>query len=66
MNRGQYYRERLIDYIRNNTSSYPEYSTNSGADVSPSTANYYAGMNLEKPVQRGSKLTLQDFLTAGE
>jgi len=62
-NTGEYYRERLIDYIRNNTSSYPEYSTNSGADVNPSTANYYAGMNLERPMQKSTKLTLKDFLT---
>ena len=59
---GEFYRERLIDYVRNNTSSFPEFSTNSGADVSPSSENYYAGMNLEKPRQ-GTKLTLRDFLT---
>ena len=63
MNTGEYYRERLIDYIKNNTSSYPEFSTNSGADVSPSSANYYAGMNLERPMQQGTKLTLINFLT---
>jgi hypothetical protein len=63
MNTASYYRERLIDYVRNNTSSFPEFSTNSGADVDPSSANYYAGMNLEKPTNRGTKLTLQDFLT---
>lgn len=63
MNTGEYYRERLIDYIKNNTSSYPEFSTNSGADVSPSSANYYAGMNLERPMQQGTKLTLRNFLT---
>ena len=66
MNTGQYYRERLIDYIRNNTASFPEYSTNTGADVSASTANYYAGMNLERPNQQGSKLTLRNFLTASD
>ena len=62
LNTASYYRERTIDYIRNNTSSFPEYSTNSGADVSPTTDNYYAGMNLERP-QQGNKLTLRDFLT---
>ena len=66
MNTGQYYRERLIDYIRNNTTSYPEYSTNSGADVSPSTANYYAGMNLERPYKQGAELTLRNFLNASD
>jgi hypothetical protein len=29
-NTAQYYTERLIEYIRNNTSDFPEYSTNSG------------------------------------
>ena len=62
LNTASYYRERLIDYIRNNISSFPEYSTNSGADVSPTTENYYAGMNLERPEQ-GTELTLRDFLT---
>ena len=63
MNTASYYRERLIDYICNNTSSFPEYSTNTGADVSPSSENYYNGMNLETPRQ-GNKLTLRDFLTS--
>tara|TARA_R100000655_G_scaffold95134_1_gene136928 strand:+ start:1756 stop:2331 length:576 start_codon:yes stop_codon:yes gene_type:complete len=62
LNTASYYRERAIDYITNNISSFPEYSTNSGADVSPTKDNYYAGMNLERPVQ-GTKLTLRDFLT---
>jgi hypothetical protein len=64
LNTSSYYRERLIEYIRNNTSSFPEYSTNSGADVSPSSDNYYAGMNLDTPPQ-GTKLTLRDFIPAG-
>ena len=62
LNTASYYRERMIDYIRNNTSSFPAFSTNSGADVSPSSENYYNGMNLEKPRQ-GTKLTLRNFLT---
>ncbi len=62
LNTASYYRERLIDYIRNNTSSFPEYSTNSGADVSPSTENYYSNMNLDMP-SPSNKLTLRDFLT---
>tara|TARA_R100001163_G_scaffold64979_1_gene60609 strand:- start:1195 stop:1752 length:558 start_codon:yes stop_codon:yes gene_type:complete len=65
LNTASYYRERMIDYIRNNVSSFPTYSTNSGADVSPSTDNYYAGMNLDRPRQ-GTELTLRNFLTAGE
>ena len=62
-NTGEYFIQRMIDYITNNVSLFPEYSTNSGADVSPDSNAYYAGMNLEKPMQRGTKLTLRDFLT---
>ena len=58
-------RERMIDYIRNNTASFPDYSTNTGADVNPSTENYYNGMNLETPRQ-GTRLTLRNFLNAGD
>ena len=65
LNTASYYRERLIDYIRNNTASFPSYSTNTGADVSPSTENYYNGMNLDTPAQ-GSKLTLRNFLSASD
>jgi hypothetical protein len=64
-NTAQYYTERLIEYIRNNTSLFPEYSTNSGADVNPDKNAYYNGMNLERPNQQGTKLTLQNFLTPG-
>jgi len=63
-NTAEYYTERLIDYIRNNTSSFPEYSQNSGADVNPDQNAYYNGMNLERPMQQGTKLTLRNFLTA--
>ena len=65
LNTASYYRERMIDYIRNNTSSFPTYSTNSGADVNASTENYYNGMNLERPHQ-GTRLTLRNFLNAGD
>jgi hypothetical protein len=53
---GEFYRQRLIDYIRNNTSSFPEYSTNTGADLDPTTRNYYAGMNLDINIPRSNRL----------
>ena len=65
LNTASYYRERMIDYIRNNTASFPSYSTNTGSDVNPSIDNYYAGMNLERPRQ-GTELTLRNFLNAGD
>ncbi len=65
-NTAEYYTERMIEYVTNNLSSFPEYSTNSGADVSPDRNAYYNGMNLERPDGQGSRLTLRNFLTAGE
>ena len=62
-NTGEYYIERMIEYIKNNISRFHEYNTNSGADVSPDSNAYYAGMNLERPQGQGNKITLGDFLT---
>ena len=63
-NTAEYYTERMIEYVTNNTSSFPEYSTNTGADVSPDRNAYYNGMNLERPRQQGTKITLKNFLEA--
>lgn len=62
-NTSEFFTERLIDYIKNNTASYPEYTTNTGADVSPDTVNYYSGMNLEYDRNQRRDITLDDFLT---
>ena len=64
-NTAEFYTERLVDYIRHNTSSYPEYNTNTGSDVSPTKNVYYSGMNLERATMkdRGGMITLDDFLT---
>jgi hypothetical protein len=64
LNTGEYFIERMIDFIKNNISRFPEYNTNSGADVSPDSNGYsYQGMNLERPNGQGNKITLRDFLT---
>ncbi len=64
LNTAEYYTERLISYLCANTSSFPEYSSNSDSDdISPDSNAYYAGLNLERPSGQGSKLTLQDFIT---
>ena len=60
----EFYRQRLIDYIRNNTSSFPEYSSNTGADLDPTTRNYYAGMNLDVNVPRSNRL--KNFLQGAD
>lgn len=36
----QFYTERLVSYLCQNSSLYPEYSTNSGSDMSPTTETY--------------------------
>ena len=65
-NTAEYYTERLIEYVTNNISSFPEYNTNSGADVNPDQNAYYNGMNLERPMKQGTKLTLRNFLNASD
>jgi hypothetical protein len=61
-NTAEYYTERLISYICNNNSLFPEYNTNTGSDVNSSTENYYNGMNLERPQQQGTKFTIRNVL----
>ena len=65
VNTGEYYMQRMIEYICNNTSFFPEYSTNTGADVDPDTNSYYAGMNLETSRNQGRRI-LQDFLSPSD
>ena len=65
-NNAEYFTERMIQYITNNISSFPEYNTNSGADISPDQNAYYNGMNLERPMRQGTKLTLRNFLNASD
>ena len=55
-NAGEFYRQRLIDYLRNNTSSFPEYSSNTGADLDPTVNNYFSGIQLEPTAPRSNRL----------
>ena len=52
----EFYRQRMIDYLRNNTSSFPEYSSNTGADLDPTTNNYFAGIQLDPTTPRSNKV----------
>jgi len=45
-NTAEYYTERMISYICNNESSFPEYSTNTGSDVNPSKNAYFNGLHI--------------------
>jgi hypothetical protein len=64
-NTAEYYTERMIDYVRNNLGSFPEYSTNTGSDVTPDPNAFYNGINVERPRQ-GTELTLRNFLNASD
>ena len=52
---GMFYRERMIDYICNNTSELPQYSTNTGSDLSPSQNNYFGGLNVYPQPPRSNR-----------
>lgn len=51
MNMGEFYRERGIEYILNDTSSFPEYNDNTGADLHPKTNLYGGVLNVDQSVQ---------------
>ena len=61
-NTAEYYTERMIDYICNNNSLFPEYNTNTGADVIPDQNAYYSSMNLERPREQGTRFTIRNVL----
>lgn len=44
----EFYRERMIEFIRHNPTEFPEYNTNTGADITPTRRNYFEGLNLDK------------------
>ncbi len=68
LNTAEYYAERLVEWLRNNHDKYPEYTSNTGADLSPTKEAYFSGINLQEGIQgkeyRG--LTLRNFFKANE
>ena len=52
----EFYRQRMIDYLRNNSSSFPEYTSNSGSDLNPQVSNYFAGIQLEPTAPRSNRV----------
>ena len=68
LNTAEYYAERLVDWLRNNSDKYPEYNSNSGADLSPNKEAYFSGMNIQAGNQgRMVKgLTLRNFFKSNE
>ena len=42
----EFYGQRIVDYLCENSSSYPEYTTNSGADLNPISNAYFTGIKI--------------------
>lgn len=59
-NNAAFYRERMIDYLCHNSSSYPEYNTNTGDDIHPRTRNYSGGLYLGESRSRRAEAFLRD------
>ena len=62
-NTAEFYTKRMVDYLRHNSSLFPEYTTNTNEDMSPSKISYTSAMNIESTGKRAGKITLDDFLT---
>lgn len=45
----EFYRQRMIDYLQDNTDSFPEYTSNTDG-MSPTTNNYYSGINMDTTI----------------
>lgn len=48
---GEFYRERMVEHIHHNITSFPEYNTNTGEQMSPTRNNYFEGLNLGRPLR---------------
>ncbi len=59
-NWGAFFRERMIEYLCENSVSFPEYSSNTGADLNPRSQNYSGGMFLGHTYNRKSEQFLRD------
>ncbi len=58
---GEFYRERMIDYLCFNQTSFPEYSTNTNDDLTPRRrGNYTGGMNLTEVYGKKAEEILRD------
>jgi hypothetical protein len=43
----QFHADRFLDYIRNNTTTFPEYLSNSSSDLHPDHTSYFTGFVLD-------------------
>jgi hypothetical protein len=53
---GMFYRQRMITYLQFNSGLFPEYTSNTGADLSPSQRNYFGGLNVYPRIPTNNQL----------
>jgi hypothetical protein len=66
LNTAQYFTELMIEYICNNSTLFPEYSTNTGSDIDPSKSAYFNGLHLGSRRNEGTRITLDNFLNSSD
>ncbi|QDP66680.1 MAG: hypothetical protein Unbinned1446contig1005_1 [Prokaryotic dsDNA virus sp.] len=58
-----FYRQRLIDFLCDNVEDYPEYKTNTGSDLDPTTRNYFQNMNVyERKVPNNQQIAFLEAI----
>jgi len=50
---GEFYKQRLIDYLCANSSDFPEYNQNDNGELGHESVNYSGGLNLESYTKPG-------------
>ncbi len=58
---GEWYQQRLLDYLCANSSDFPEYNTNESGEVKSERKNYAGGLNLES-YTKVTNGTVYDYL----
>lgn len=63
-----FYRQRMIDYLCDKNSLYPEYNANTGSELGPSDRNYFGNLNLyrRKPYSNEYKAWIQGITKGGK
>jgi hypothetical protein len=59
---GEFYKQRLIDYLCANSKDFPELQTNTSGEVKPEAVNYQGGLNLEPYLKRPTHIRLKGWL----
>ena len=58
----EFFKKRMITYLNDNSSSFSEYTSNTGSDLSPSQSAFYSGINMDS--NYSDNKTIQAILSA--